>query len=156
MKKIAIAMSLFAAVALVGCSGKGESKSEDSVKAAEESRQTEQQAAPAEDVVVELQNDDTFLPDEMPLPIVIDFNATWCGPCKQFGPVFHKVAAEYQGKANFASADVDVCKKLADQFKIGSIPAVVIVYPSSAKKENVTTAGYMDEDAFKAFLDSNL
>lgn len=156
MKKIAIAMSFFAAVALVGCNGNGESKSEDSVEKTEKTQRAEPQAEPAEDVVVVLENDDNILPDEMPLPIVIDFNATWCGPCQKFGPVFHKVAAEYQGKANFASADVDVCKKLADQFKIGSIPAVMIIYPSAAKKDNVTSVGYMDEDAFKAFLDSNL
>ncbi len=156
MKKIAIAMSLFAAVALVGCGGKGESKSEDSVEKTEKTQQAEPKAERAEDVVVVLENDDKFLPDEMPLPIVIDFNATWCGPCQKFGPVFHKVAAEYQEKANFASADVDVCKDLADQFKIGPIPAVVIVYPSAAKKANVTSVGYMDEEAFKAFLDSNL
>lgn len=87
-------------------------------------------------------------------PVVIDFNATWCGPCQQFGPVFHKVADEYSDKAVFASADVDVCTELAAKYEVSSIPAIVIIYPGD--REPVSTVGYMNELDFKAFLDNNL
>lgn len=87
-------------------------------------------------------------------PVVIDFNATWCGPCQQFGPVFHKVADEYSDKAVFASADVDVCTELAAQYQISSIPTIVIIYPGD--REPVSTGGYMNEQEFKTFLDKNL
>lgn len=157
MKKIAIVMSLFAAVALASCSGKTDSGKEE----LESTDQTEQDATPAaepsvEDVVVELEADDYIRPADMTNPLVIDFNATWCGPCQKFGPVFHKVAAEYQAKADFASADVDVCKNLADEYKISSIPAIVIIYPSSTGKAPVSSVGNMGESEFKEFLNKNL
>lgn len=163
MKKIAIVMSLFAAVALASCSGKTDSGKEEleSTDQTEQTDQIEQDATPAaepsvEDAVVELEADDYIRPADMTNPLVIDFNATWCGPCQKFGPVFHKVAAEYQAKANFASADVDVCKNLADEYKISSIPAIVIIYPSSTGKAPVSSVGNMDETEFKEFLNKNL
>ena len=90
------------------------------------------------------------------VPMVIDFNATWCGPCQKFGPVFHKVAGEYASKAKFAAADVDVCGELAKAYGITNIPAVVVIYPEASGKAVVTNVGYMDEAQFKAFLDANL
>ncbi len=107
---------------------------------------------PAE--VIELEADDQIVPQDV--PVIIDFNATWCGPCQKFAPVFHKLAEEYASKATFASADVDKCTDLAAQYNVSSIPAVIIIYPASAGKEPVSNVGYMDEAQFKAFLDANL
>nr|WP_315104301.1 thioredoxin [uncultured Catonella sp.] len=57
---------------------------------------------------------------------VVDFNATWCGPCKMLGPVLEEVSNELSDKADFFAADVDENQALAVKYKIQSIPAIVI------------------------------
>lgn len=104
--------------------------------------------------VIELGAADNIIPETN--PVVIDFNATWCGPCQKFGPIYHKVAGEYASKAVFTSADVDVCKDLAEKYEISSIPTVAIIYPESTGRQPVVEVGFMDEETFKAFLDNNL
>lgn len=82
-------------------------------------------------------------------PVVIDFNATWCGPCRQFAPIFDKVAEKYQQKATFHSCDVDQAPKLAEKFAISSIPTIVVIRPDGSIDR---TTGAMSEDAFVKFL----
>ena len=57
---------------------------------------------------------------------VVDFNATWCGPCKMLGPVLEEVSEELSGKAEFFAVDVDENQPLAIKNKIQSIPAIVV------------------------------
>ena len=57
---------------------------------------------------------------------VVDFNATWCGPCKMLGPVLEEVSEELSGKAEFFAVDVDENQTLAIKNKIKSIPAIVV------------------------------
>ena len=57
---------------------------------------------------------------------VVDFNATWCGPCKMLGPVLEEASEELSGKADFFAVDVDDNQSLAIKNKIQSIPAIVI------------------------------
>ena len=56
--------------------------------------------------------------------VVIDFNATWCGPCRQFAPTFEAVAEEMADKALFYSVDVDQHPELAQKYDVQSIPMV--------------------------------
>jgi thioredoxin len=59
------------------------------------------------------------------IPVVVDFYADWCGPCKIIAPVIHKLSEEYQGKVKFVKVDTDANQELAMQFGIMSIPTVM-------------------------------
>ncbi|MEZ4799951.1 MAG: thioredoxin [Flavobacteriales bacterium] len=59
-------------------------------------------------------------------PILIDFNATWCGPCKMMKPIVEELAAEYEGKVTFVSLDTDKYPQYAQQFGVTSIPMFVV------------------------------
>lgn len=57
--------------------------------------------------------------------MVVDFYATWCGPCRQLAPVVDKTAAQFAGKIKFVKVNVDESPKLAQQFQIQAIPALL-------------------------------
>lgn len=163
MKFLHIAAIAFAAAAMMACSGSktadtdqvaadtiAEGNTEiviDSVGA--DSASVAGQAA--DGAVVVFDNESKAEPQGKPL--VIDFTATWCGPCQQFKPTFHKVAEKYADKATFASADVDICTDLAQKYKIESIPYLLIINTDGTTASNM---GKMSEAEFEAFLTKNL
>lgn len=61
------------------------------------------------------------------LPVVIDFSAAWCGPCKMLSPIIDELAAEYEGKVNVCKCDVDESEELAAKFGVRNIPFVVFI-----------------------------
>ncbi len=66
-------------------------------------------------------------------PIIIDFWAEWCGPCRMLAPVFEKAAAEYKGKAIFLKVNSDEQSSIAQYFRVSSIPDVVLVHRKEVK-----------------------
>ena len=66
----------------------------------------------------------TFLGDR---PAIVDFNATWCGPCRQIAPILEELAAEYDGQIVIYKVDVDKCRDIAEAFGISSIPAILYI-----------------------------
>ena len=59
------------------------------------------------------------------LPLVVDFWATWCGPCRMIAPIVEELAKEYDGKINVGKCDVEECDELAAEFGIRNIPTLL-------------------------------
>ncbi len=84
------------------------------------------------------------------LPVLIDFNADWCGPCKMMGPVVSELSETYAGKVKIASVNVDMEPDLAEKFNVMSIPAFVVV----KNGEKVDSAvGAMPKEKLMGMLD---
>jgi thioredoxin 1 len=60
-----------------------------------------------------------------PLPKVIDFSATWCGPCKRIAPLVDQLEREYHGRVDFQKVDIDQNRQLAGRYKIRAVPTFV-------------------------------
>ncbi len=56
---------------------------------------------------------------------VIDFWATWCGPCRRIAPIVEELAAEYEGRVHIAKCDIEECDELAVRFQIMSVPTLL-------------------------------
>ena len=59
------------------------------------------------------------------LPVMVDFGATWCGPCKMIAPYMDQLSEEYEGKAKVCKADIDECSGLAAKYRIMNVPTVL-------------------------------
>ena len=58
-------------------------------------------------------------------PVMVDFGATWCGPCKALAPRVEELEKEYEGRVMIGTADVDECSDLAAKFRIRNVPTVL-------------------------------
>ncbi len=87
------------------------------------------------------------------LPVLVDFWAVWCGPCRMVAPVVEELAEEYEGKVNFVKLDVDQNSKIASQYGIMSIPTLLI-FQNGAPVSNIT--GFRPKADLKRSLDDVL
>ena len=86
-------------------------------------------------------------------PVVCDFYATWCGPCKMLAPVMENMADKYGDKAVFVKVDIDENMELAARYGIMSIPLVAVFEKGEQKAK---TLGYMSKSEADEFLSKNL
>ena len=86
-------------------------------------------------------------------PVLVDFWAEWCGPCKMFAPVLDEVAKAYEGKLTVAKLDIDANPATPGKFGIRGIPTVILYKDGQVHAQKV---GALTKSQLTAFLDSNL
>ncbi len=97
-------------------------------------------------------NKDTWF-FEGDLPVIVDFYADWCGPCKMVAPILEELGQEYEGKIRIYKVNTDKERELASVFGIRSIPSVLFV-PMKGKPQ--MTSGALPKTTFKQVIDEFL
>ena len=86
-------------------------------------------------------------------PVLVDFWAEWCGPCRMVAPVLDQIADEMDGKVRIAKLNVDENQGLAYQYQVSSIPTFILFKDGKMADRML---GQMAKSAFQSFLDRNL
>lgn len=86
---------------------------------------------------------------QSPVPVLVDFYANWCGPCRLLAPTLERLAVEFGGRVRIAKVNIDADPQLADQFQVESIPTLVFV---SGGKIVGRTSGLVPEVSLRQAL----
>ena len=86
---------------------------------------------------------------QSPLPVLLDFWAPWCGPCRMLAPELKALADEYAGRVVVGKVNVDEEPELAAAFRVASIPTVVVIRDGKVVR---TSVGYKPKEALAALL----
>jgi len=90
---------------------------------------------------------------EAKLPVLVDFWAEWCGPCRAVAPVVEELSKEYSGKVEFAKINVDENATLASQYGIMSIPTLILFKKGKPAEQII---GFRPKTELKKLLDNHL
>jgi thioredoxin 1 len=86
-------------------------------------------------------------------PVLVDYWAEWCGPCKMIAPVLEDVAKQYAGRMTVAKLDIDANPGITSQFGIRGIPTLILF---KGGKPHAQKVGALSKSQLTAFVDSNL
>jgi thioredoxin 1 len=107
--------------------------------------------------VINLSDDNLLRPgvqrDEV---VFIDFNATWCVPCKKFTPAFESTAQKFNGKAKFYSVDIDVNGETAKAFNVESVPTIIVLKKDGSLDRYVGIGDVLPAEKFEAIVEKAL
>jgi thioredoxin 1 len=90
---------------------------------------------------------------ESPVPVLVDFWAPWCTPCRMVTPVLEELATEMSGRLRVVKVNIDLDPGLANQFRVSSIPTFILFSRGQVADRMM---GAMPKAAFQQFLDRNL
>lgn len=80
------------------------------------------------------------------LPVIVDFFAEWCGPCKMMGPIFEEVGQKFEGKVKFVKLNVDEARESAMKYGVMSIPTLIVFKGGEVAE---TMVGLQDEGSLE-------
>lgn len=90
---------------------------------------------------------------ESPIPVLVDYWAEWCGPCKMIAPILDDVARDYQGRLKVAKLNIDDNPKTPGEYGIRGIPTLILYKNGHVE---ATKVGAMSKSQLTAFIDSHL
>ena len=103
--------------------------------------------------MIHIENDEQFAKIIEEGITLVDFYASWCGPCRMISPFIEEISHDYQGKINVVKVDVDECFSIASRYGISAIPALLVFKNNEIFK---TSVGFLPKESIVSLVEEAL